>query len=373
MIDFNSFNENISDEMLAAYIDGNATESEKSLIENSISDDSMLSEAVDIANDTNSYGSAFGWDFPLNDSDFIETDNSTGSIEVNCENVGTTNNGTNIMFAVYGDDALNEVSENVKQLYPDTCAIKSQQLVLENFGIHISEEQLRAEAIEHGWYSPGSGTPMADVGKLLELHGVGVKQYVNGNIYNVLNELAQGHDVIMGVDSGELWHYGLKEKMEDYIPGIGGADHALIVSGINTDNPKDVKIIITDPGTGDLCKEYPIAQFVDAAKDSNFYMVTTEESVPNVFDVYGEGIEHLPVIGNMTYDYFLKNYAFINDISDRRVFDEFYTHIRESLAIPLHQDPNVISSNPDYLSEGDDEGDFDDEDCDVEDFDDIDL
>ena len=373
MIDFNNFNEIISDEMLAAYIDGYATDSEKSLIENSISDDSMLSEAVDIANDANSYGSAFGWDFPLNDSDFIETDNSTGPIEGNCGSTGTTHNGTNKMFAIYGDEAFNEVSENVKQSYPDTCAIKSQQLVLENFGIHISEEQLRAEAIEHGWYSPGSGTPMADVGKLMELHGVEVKQYVNGNIFNVLNELAQGHNVIMGIDSGELWHYGLKEKMEDYIPGIGGADHALIVSGINTENPKDVKIIVTDPGTGDLCKEYPIAQFVDAAKDSNFYMVTTEESVPNVFDVYGEGIDHLPIIGNMSYDYFLKNYAFINDISNRSVFDEFYTHIRESLDIPLHQDSNIISTEPDYLSEGNDEGDFDNEDSDFEDFDDIDF
>lgn len=373
MIDFNNFNENISDEILAAYIDGNATESEKLLIENALSGDSMLSEAVDIANDANSYGSAFGWDFLEDDCDLIESKDSAFSFEGNREDSETVNNGTNKMFAVYGDDALNEVSENVKQSYPDTCAIKSQQLVLENFGIHISEEQLRAEAIEHGWYSPGSGTPMADVGKLLELHGVGVKQYVNGNIYNVLNELAQGHNVIMGIDSGELWHYGLKEKIEDYIPGIGGADHALIVSGINTENPKDVKIIVTDPGTGDLCKEYPIAQFVDAAKDSNFYMVTTEESVPNVFDVYGEGIDHLPIIGNMTYDYFLKNYAFINDISNRSIFNEFYSHIQESLDIPLHQDSNIISTEPDYLSEGNDDEDFDNEDPDFEDFDDIDF
>lgn len=68
MIDFNDFNENISDEMLAAYIDGSATENEKSLIENSISDNSMLSEVVDIANDTTSFGSDFDWD--LHDGDY---------------------------------------------------------------------------------------------------------------------------------------------------------------------------------------------------------------------------------------------------------------------------------------------------------------
>lgn len=68
MIDFNDYNNNISDEMLAAYIDGNATENEKSLIENSMSDNSMLSDAVDIANDTTSFGSNF--DLDLHDGDY---------------------------------------------------------------------------------------------------------------------------------------------------------------------------------------------------------------------------------------------------------------------------------------------------------------
>ena len=55
MIDFLKYNDNISDEMLAAYIDGNATEEENSLIEDSISSDEMLSEAIDIINDLNSF------------------------------------------------------------------------------------------------------------------------------------------------------------------------------------------------------------------------------------------------------------------------------------------------------------------------------
>lgn len=72
MIDFNGFSNNISDEMLAAYIDGNAIENEKSLIENSMSDNSMLSEAVDIANDTTSFGSNFDWDLHDGDYSFCE-------------------------------------------------------------------------------------------------------------------------------------------------------------------------------------------------------------------------------------------------------------------------------------------------------------
>ena len=80
------------------------------------------------------------------------------------------------IFAIYGEEARNVVSDDVLQIYPDTCAIKSQQLVLEKFGVHLTEEQLRIEAMEHGWYTPGSGTPMVDCGKLLQLHGVPMHQ-----------------------------------------------------------------------------------------------------------------------------------------------------------------------------------------------------
>lgn len=238
----------------------------------------------------------------------------------------------NNAFAMYGESARNVVSDYVHQIYSDTCAIKSQQLILEKFGIHLTEDQLVAEAIQHGWYTPGVGTPINCVGRLLQLHGVEMHQYVNCNICNVLNELALGHQVIMSVDSGELWNYGLQEHMEDHTPGVGGADHALIVSGINATNPNDVKVIVTDPGTGDLCKEYSLAQFVDAANDSNFYMVTTDRAVPNIFDSFGAGVDHLPMVGSMSYDYFRDNYAFQHDIEGKPVFDEFMSHLNAPVA-----------------------------------------
>ena len=53
MIDWN---DNISDEMLAAYLDGNANMEECSLIQNQIGGDSMLSEVIDIVNDINHLG-----------------------------------------------------------------------------------------------------------------------------------------------------------------------------------------------------------------------------------------------------------------------------------------------------------------------------
>lgn len=59
MIDWN---DNISDEMLAAYLDGNANMEECSLIQNQVGSDPMLSEVIDIVNDINHLGLTTGND-----------------------------------------------------------------------------------------------------------------------------------------------------------------------------------------------------------------------------------------------------------------------------------------------------------------------
>lgn len=73
MKDFNDLlNSGISDELLAAYIDGNTTESENQLIESALNGDSMLSEAYEIANDSVSFGSNTDWDIYNGDYGFLE-------------------------------------------------------------------------------------------------------------------------------------------------------------------------------------------------------------------------------------------------------------------------------------------------------------
>ena len=73
MKDFYDFlNSGISDELLAAYIDGNTTESENALIENALNDDSMLSEACEIVSDSVSFGSNIDWELHKGDFGFGE-------------------------------------------------------------------------------------------------------------------------------------------------------------------------------------------------------------------------------------------------------------------------------------------------------------
>lgn len=204
----------------------------------------------------------------------------------------------------WGIDSTDIVSPHIQQQYTDTCAIRSQELILRDFGFNVSEGELVRRAAVNGWYRPGSGTPMNHVGNLLEQYGLEVNRFQNANIFTLCSELAQNHKVIIGVDSGELWHRGAWEKIQDFI-GFEKADHALLVSGIDTSDPDNIKVILTDPGTGDVAKEYPADQFMDAWKDSGYYMVSTKEPAPSWlpqsahFD-YVAG--HLDSFGNWKFD-----------------------------------------------------------------------
>ena len=174
----------------------------------------------------------------------------------------------------FGLPAYNEMLDCVLQGYDDTCAVKSQEIILNAAGIPVNEETLRLEAYQQGWYRPGSGTPMEDVGKLMEMHGLEVSRQTHGSIYHLVNETSQGHPVIVGVDSGELWLPGSDESFEDIIRGPI-ADHALIVGGITfQDDFSGGSVSLIDPGTGDFGKEYDLDVFLDAWADSDNFMVT---------------------------------------------------------------------------------------------------
>lgn len=62
MIDYMKFNDEISDEMLAAYIDGNATMEESALIGDTLDRDCMLSEAFNIVCESMPFRNDANWD-----------------------------------------------------------------------------------------------------------------------------------------------------------------------------------------------------------------------------------------------------------------------------------------------------------------------
>lgn len=178
---------------------------------------------------------------------------------------------------IHGQPAENIIFDpNVYQYYDDTCAIQSQHLILQQFGIDVTQEEMIEIAKENGWYAEGYGTPMSMIGKLLDYYGIDVKGSDGNNIFNLSNELAQGHQIIVGVDANELV-FPEESVGVDWIYGEQ-ANHALVVVGIDTTDPDDIQVIVTDPGTGNRQMAYPAEQFMDAWKDSNCFMVSTNDA-----------------------------------------------------------------------------------------------
>ena len=169
------------------------------------------------------------------------------------------------------------------QTFDNTCAVVAQESVLESLtGQHFSEVSLRDEAMAHGWYTPSGGTPVADVGNLLEAHGIPVQQETGASLADIESQLAAGHKVIVGVNGEDIWNNvhpdGGAFPLSSY-PGIPGqvADHAVEVIGVDASNPAGPMVILNDSGTPDgRGEEVPADVFEEAWSASGDFMMHTE-------------------------------------------------------------------------------------------------
>lgn len=150
-----------------------------------------------------------------------------------------------------------------------SCAVCAQEFVLEELlDRDFTEEELRDFAEQNGWYSE-NGTPMEDVGNILEAYGLQVNKHEGGSIEDIEKCLDNGGSVIVGLDADEIW-YG-----DNDIFGPGDdANHAVEVIGVDYSDPDNPMVILNDSGTPDGCgSEIPLDQFMDAWEDSNCFMV----------------------------------------------------------------------------------------------------
>lgn len=205
--------------------------------------------------------------------------------------------------------------ENLFQGNQPTCAIRSQEIVLRDFGIQIPQEELIKYASEQGWYD--GGTPMECVGNLLDTCNVSTHRVEGASIYDLINELNAGHRVIVGVDAHEIW--------EDQGPignwlakHIKDPNHALIVTSLNVDleDPSKTTVLLTDPGSGEII-ECPYDKYAHAWKDANCFMVATDEAAPYQYNPDTHQMEY----SNFATEYSLCEFPFSNEFADIYAFD----------------------------------------------------
>ena len=124
------------------------------------------------------------------------------------------------------------------------CNIRCEQYVLQCFGITASEEELAAKAKSKEWLKEG-GTPLFQIGNLCAGYDLSVARKYNASLDDIRTALAEGYQVIVAVDGGEIDGDLTAEAIEDAFVGKI-PDHALVVLSVGED------VVCYNPFQGDI-------------------------------------------------------------------------------------------------------------------------
>ena len=224
-----SVNNNVSAELLATYLDGNATASESQMVLDALAEGAELRELMRI-------------------SQSVDRDLDVQHEE--CEIIPMT-----AMAALCNEGCY--------------CSLECEKYILRKLDIPFNEQQLLDDAIQNGWQKE-EGTALHNVGRHLESKGLVVTRQYKCTLEDISSALENREYVIVAVDGGELIGDTNCELKEDILVGEI-PDHTVVV--LSYDEAKH-EITIFDPNSPNTEDTYPIAQFEDAWNDSKKYLVT---------------------------------------------------------------------------------------------------
>lgn len=152
------------------------------------------------------------------------------------------------------------------------CDVMCERFILNNYSEKVLEEnEFLSEALDNRWLKE-SGTPLHNVGRLLEKYGMTVTRQYHSSLEELTDKLVQNVKVITVVDYGQLWD---KES--------NGVFHAVVVLSVT-----DGVVRIYDPAI-DGFGNYLSEEFTKAWRYSGFYMVCASadslEYIPHPIDV----------------------------------------------------------------------------------------
>ena len=176
------------------------------------------------------------------------------------------------------------------QEFADNCEPTAESFIIRQFGYdNISTNDFAYISHANGWYQPGSGTSPENMGDMMDLFGIGNHTNTDATIQDLAHELSQGHGVVVGVRSDQLWEQGplqdlwnwIKEQFGFDTPDWSPADHAVSVTGIQKAEDGSVMVILNDPGDPlGAGHAYPLDRFMDAWENSSFRMTATNDPLP---------------------------------------------------------------------------------------------
>lgn len=214
--------EYLSDELLAAYLDGNSDKETTRNVLNAVKADPALREVLDIA---------------------LQVEEDNPLFEEDCYPM--------LQMAA-------KSGENV-------CAVSCEIYILHRRGISYNTEDLLASARRKDWLRP-EGTPLYCIGNLLANAGLLVSRQYDSTLSCISRALEKDHDVVVGVDREKL--YAETVDLED------STNHAVVVTQV-----EDNIVTVFDSYKEPSVTKIPLQNFLNAWKESRNYMIQVLHSV----------------------------------------------------------------------------------------------
>lgn len=237
----------ISDELLAAYLDGNTSKEETEKVLQAIRTDKELQEVLHIAIQTNDDLSPIPLSFSMQEDTIPMLQKAAMS------------------------------GENI-------CAILCEIFILQRHHIPYDEDVLVQTARRKGWLKP-EGTPLYCIGNLLAYSGMLISRKYDSTIEDLLHAIDKENDIIVGVDREKL--YVEPVDLED------STNHAVIVSGLKGDT-----VTIFDPYKTPQQTKVLLTDFMNAWRESHHYMVQVLQSV-NEYEPHPIDVDEVPLDGDL--------------------------------------------------------------------------
>ena len=150
------------------------------------------------------------------------------------------------------------------------CDIECEEFVLRQFGVETTHKSLLDIAYKNCWLRE-KGMPLYNIGRLLEKNNLSVSRRYNSTIEEVDRLLSAGNQLIAVVDDSAL---GNELPSANQHP-----NHAVAISSISIETNE---IILFNPNTDEELTTYAIESFAEAWRQSNHYLVvinTTDKFV----------------------------------------------------------------------------------------------
>lgn len=242
-----SENNHISDELLAAFLDGNTNAEDTMRVLKAAEQDMELQEMIRIASEVD-------------------------------EDMATAVKPDIIPMAA--------MAAKTKETY--LCDIECEEFVLHQFGIEVTHKSLLDTAYKNCWLRE-KGMPLYNIGRLLEKNNLSVSRRYNSTIEEVIRLLSAGNQLIAVVDDTILCDTSSCDEQHP--------NHAVAISSISV---KTDEIILFNPNTDEELTKYSMKSFIEAWSQSNNYLVVINTTDKFIYEPSPIGLDDVELSDDLT-------------------------------------------------------------------------